>query len=181
MNTHRDNVLEYLNPYLNSLGDLKGKKVLEIGHGTDRQMREALEAKGLIYNGAESWIGVNNQGTQLMGDEYLNCPMEDLKQIMGEQYDIVFSCHAFEHCERPVDALREMQRVCRRGGKVITVTPWPCKHHIIDKDHDHINVLNSLQLFRLFAYTKYSSVENHEQKPLNWKEQDWNIFMIGTK
>ncbi|MEQ8956443.1 MAG: methyltransferase domain-containing protein, partial [Coleofasciculus sp. C2-GNP5-27] len=47
----------------------------------------------------------------------------ELSQVEEESVDIVISNHAIEHVERPLDAIREMYRILKPGGRMIIVAP----------------------------------------------------------
>ena len=68
------------------------------------------------------------------------------------KFDVVFACHSFEHTERPTATLREINRVLKKGGIMVLVTPNYCRHHVLGSDFDHINVLTEWQLQRLLLY-----------------------------
>jgi 2-polyprenyl-3-methyl-5-hydroxy-6-metoxy-1,4-benzoquinol methylase len=183
--THRDMLIPELNNILESFGNIVGKTVLEIGHGQDKQIRAVLESKGLVYHGLENYIGINNEWKEKgeenpTGPEYYFGTMEECDKL-GLTFDFIVLIHAFEHCERPVDALKSMRKLLKDNGAVIIVTPNPCKHHIIDADPDHIMVLNDMQLMRLLIYTKYSKIQSYTLKQWNELEQNWNVFTVGVK
>lgn len=170
--THRDIAMKVIKE-LSELEDMKDKTVLEIGQGKDKEFRKFFEEKGAIYLATDSV-------QYFEGEEYHLNKMEDLKDFKDESVDFIFSCHAFEHCERPVDALREFKRVLKLDGVLVLVTPWPCKHQIIDADADHIFVLNQYQIARLFFYTGFG-FRVIEQKSFDLLEQNFNIISIGIK
>lgn len=170
--THRSLALPLIKEMYAEL-DVKGKSILEIGYGTDKEFRNLFEELGMVYTGTDM---INF----FSGDEYHVNRMEDLKDFEEDTFDFVFSCHTFEHCERPIDALREIHRVLKSGGRMILITPWCCKHHIIDADEDHIFVLNSYQMLKLIYYTGFNGGVK-EQKDLDVKEQDFNIITWGDK
>lgn len=97
-------------------------------------------------------------------------PFED------NSFDLIFSCHAFEHCEDPISALREMKRVSRKW--VVILTPNHCYHQILDGDDDHIFVLTKMQMKKLFRYTGIREYEIYVQE-MNMNEQFWNLISIG--
>jgi ubiquinone/menaquinone biosynthesis C-methylase UbiE len=117
-----------------ALGTVDGKRVLDVGCGKGRFMR-AIK----YYN-----PGVRIEGTDLSAallkdvpdifprreGSMLNLPYKD-----GE-FDAVYSVEALEHCVFPENAIREMCRVLKPGGKIVIVdkdiaqwgtketTPW---------------------------------------------------------
>jgi len=189
MNTHRDNLMPAIKELLHT--DIAGKKILELGQGLDTDFKELFESLGLIYTASDNCIGINNaeyneiteqiRPAKLSGEQYYYDSMEDLKSFSDESFDIIFSCHAFEHCENPLKAIREALRVLKKGGKYIVATPWCCKHHIIDSDMDHIFVLNQYQMMRLLHYAGFNLIDVIEQRNIAWKEQDFNLISVGVK
>lgn len=176
--THRDNVMPVILDLLKDYGN--DLTVLEIGQGRDETFKKMFEDKGWKYMATDNMVGINNLLGKLEGEKYHHNSMDDLKDFEEESIDLVFSCHAFEHCENPVKALREAFRVLKQGGHLLMVTPWCCKHHVIDADPDHIFVLNSYQLMRLTHYIGF--VGNViEQRDITFKEQDFNIVTYVEK
>lgn len=173
--THRDVCKPIVEAFIkdNLPAEKKTGQVLELGPWKDKEFRILFEQNGFMYEAIDQ--------VPIEGSEYHQGKMEDLSIFRDDFYDIIFACHSFEHCERPTDALREMRRVLKPGGKIFLVTPWPCKHHILDKDLDHINVLNWMQLTRLCIYVGFSKVQTMEQKQVELREQDWNVFTMATK
>lgn len=49
--------------------------------------------------------------------------------IANDTYDIVVSANVFEHVPKPWVWVRELARVCKRGGHVITVAPLNWGYH----------------------------------------------------
>lgn len=54
--------------------------------------------------------------------------------IPDEQYDVVMSAQVIEHVRKPWVWMKELVRVCKVGGKVITINPvsWPYHEAPID-------------------------------------------------
>ena len=48
----------------------------------------------------------------------------DPAEVPDESYDFVLSSHSLEHVDHPLEVVREMRRICRRGGRVVLVVPW---------------------------------------------------------
>jgi ubiquinone/menaquinone biosynthesis C-methylase UbiE len=180
MRTHRDILKPELERILLGM-DLKGKNVLEIGQGQDTEIRTVLEGFGLNYFALDSFIGSNNDGWDRKDKgEYVLGSMEDMP-LENDMFDLVVSIHSFEHSLNPIQALKEIKRVLKSDGHVIIVTPYPCKHHILDSDFDHYFVLTDLQMCRLLIVTEFKFFKSIMQRPLNEREQDWNIFTVGVK
>jgi len=48
----------------------------------------------------------------------------DPAEVPDESYDFVLSSHHLEHVDHPLQVIREMTRICRRGGRLVLVVPW---------------------------------------------------------
>jgi len=174
MYTHRDLVTIELKKFADE-HIKEGMKVLEVGAcHEDVWFRPFFEERGCIYQSTD----MRRTSEKL---DYI-CPMEDMEGIvMSDEYDIVYSCHCFEHCENPLKALREFKRVLKKDGKLFLATPYPNKHHILEADEDHIFVLNIMQMARLLTYAGFADAISH----LHYKdipiEQDYNIISTGRK
>jgi len=57
------------------------------------------------------------------GDLRLACSDGEALPFAAGTFDVVISTYALEHCVEPVGFLREMQRVARRGGRIILLGP----------------------------------------------------------
>lgn len=170
MKNHRDYVREALDKFMI---DKKPGKVLEIGSGPiEQSFKSYFEEKG--------WTWLGQDSASFIGVSYLS-KMEDLNNILTDSYDLVFSCHSFEHCERPVDALREFNRVLKPEGNLFMATPNPCKHHILDADADHIFVLHPMQMVRLVYYCGFDDGTSSFQKEGIELEQNYNVITIANK
>lgn len=128
-----------------------------------------LESKGL------EWSGLDREGSPT-----ITGPMEDMP-IPDNTFDLIFCCHALEHCEIIIDALREFKRVLKPNGKFFIATPCPCEHQILKGDYDHIFVLNPMQMVRLIKYVEFKDGESHLQSKGIEKEQDYNVITTGVK
>jgi len=168
MVTHRDYVMREVKKTFDAL-DLKGKKILEIGPRDDDTFRKYFEEKGAEWFGCD----IDERITQ---DKVDICSMDNL--VYGDNsFDIIFSCHAWEHCPNPLLALLEMKRVCK--DMIWLATPSPCRHQILEGDFDHIFVLSPMHMERLFTYigVKVKSFLQTDNIPI---EQDYNVITIGN-
>lgn len=109
------------------------------------------------------------------------CKMEDMSCFEDNTFDIVFCCHALEHCERPIDALREMKRVCKDGGVIFVSTPLPCYHHILGADYDHIMVMSNIQMRRWFNYCGIALEHQWIETNTTGDIKDDSLITIGRK
>ena len=175
--THRDLVYQELNHFLEQH---KFNKVLEIGAGGNDN-KNAISSKEVFNSyGIFDYTGIDFMSTN---PEIIKMDAHKL-EFPDESFDLVYLCHTFEHLENPIQALREIYRVLRKDGFVWMATPNPCEHHIIDKDFDHIFVLEPMQIKKLMAYcgmpnvTYKQSIYKGHQIPY---EKDYNVISIGVK
>ena len=163
---HRDRVKIQLEEFLKDK-DITGWKILEIGPREDRTFADIFRSKGA------GWRGID---LDIYGDDVVYGSMDNMEMIEDNEVDMVFSCHAFEHCKRPVDALREIARVSKKF--VFMATPYPCAHQILNADNDHIFCLIDMQMIRLFHYTKIKPIRVEYQMD-STDEQDFDLISIG--
>lgn len=178
--THRDNLQPEVENFLKDK-ETKGWMLLEVGPWYDTQFKDLLVNKyGMVYRGVDQ-VKIEGRDDIDLGF------MEDMSIYPDETFDFVFVCHAFEHTEQPVPAIKEMYRVLKKGGWLMIVTPQYCWHHVVGADSDHINVMTEYQSLRYFAYTidkKYCDwdfISVFTQKNVAWKEQDYNLFSIARR
>lgn len=164
---HREYVGVHFDKWFNSF-DWDGKSVLELGDGNRTFFKNKFLSARMKYHAEDPFIVGREQDDKMESLSWSN-----------ESFDLIFMCHAFEHCERPVDALKEAFRVLKPGGMVYIATPYPCYHHILGADLDHIMVLGSMQMERLLLYTGFAPfVSESKEAPI---EQDYNIISVGRK
>jgi malonyl-CoA O-methyltransferase len=116
-------------PVLGAMGDLAGKRVLDVGCGRGKFLRLIQDH----YATADLWgidiadellrdlpVGVNRRSASM-----LNLPFDDAT------FDVVLCVEALEHAVRIERAISEMCRVLRPGGRIV----------IVDKTLDHLGAL----------------------------------------
>ena len=155
MRTHRQHLLDDFKKFIK---DKKFENILELGSNDKSDFKDKCDCN------------------YVMTDKNDGVLMEDLP-FGDNTFDLVFSCHAFEHCENPLQALKEMKRVSKKW--VLIFTPYHCKHHVLDSDSDHIFVLTEMQMRRLMGYVGFKS-NIYVSVPRN-PEQFWNLVSIGEK
>jgi 2-polyprenyl-3-methyl-5-hydroxy-6-metoxy-1,4-benzoquinol methylase len=138
---HREIVMKELVKFVKDK-NISGK-VIDVGAGNDCLK---FEFEGLGFE----WTGFDKISISQQYSGY----MEDMHQIKDDSYDLVFCCHAFEHCENPIQALKEFKRIVKPTGFIFVATPSPCEHQILKGDADHIFVLNDLQMKRLLKFVE---------------------------
>src|SRR3989338_3374329 len=107
---------KYLAPLFKS-----GMKVLEIG--PDSKNPDVF--RKIVGDSSIVWETIDMEKTYpeltyVARDEYI-FPIED------NYYDIVFSSSVIEHVRKVWVWIAELARVCKKGGKVLTISPisWP--------------------------------------------------------
>lgn len=167
MTSHRDWVMVEFKRFVKD-NNLTSGKLLDVGCYNTALQKQITEL------GFE-WVGVD----RAPAEEGISLGVMEQLPFADNSFDIVFCCHAFEHSEHPIEALKEFKRVTKKW--IYIATPFPCKHQILEADSDHIFVLNPMQMERLFRYAGYKGGQNYVQ----WKdislEQDYNIISIGVK
>ena len=159
--SHRENAMPEVIKWLDE-NKIEEGAVLELGYGNHDVFGKLFEKRGLTWTGTDK-------------NSNIKVPMEDMP-FPDNSYDIVFSCHAFEHCERPIDALREMKRVSKHW--IVLLTPYHCKHQVLNADEDHISVWTEWQMRRAFKYVGIKEKSIHLQV-ITHREQDYNLISIG--
>ncbi len=98
----------------------KDSIVLEAGCGFCNLFKE-------IYAKAKKVIGVDINPKFLEQNKYVDeaivSDLRNMKKIKSNSIDIVFSSWVFEHLKEPLKVFMEFQRILKKGGKVIFITP----------------------------------------------------------
>lgn len=100
-------------------------KFLDVGgrYGEYRHL-----AKGFKYNILDIDKSIKDNKDVIIGD-ICNCP-----NIKDNSYDIVFSNNVFEHIKEPWAAAEESVRITKKGGLIITITPFSWRYHPVPVD-----------------------------------------------
>jgi len=112
-----------------------GKKGIEIGgpsalfnlKGAFPLYLYADLVDGVNFSDSTIWEGQIAQGDyhysqQKKGKQFI-AEGVDLSFINSNQYDFVLSCHSLEHIANPLKALKEWNRVVKKGGHIVLVLP----------------------------------------------------------
>lgn len=111
----------------------------------------------------------------------------NLYGIPDASYDFVLSCHSLEHIANPIKALKEWQRITKRGGHLLLVLPhyrWTFDHrrpltsiaHMLEDykcqigEDDDTHLQESLELHDLKWDEHAKTPEEVRQKFLNFSQ-----------
>ncbi len=127
---------------LKMAGDVRGKKVLDIGSGGGSLSyllaKRGANVTGIEYeergvqfareNLASADRGQRLRCAFLQGSAY-ELPFE------AETFDVAVSCEVIEHLQEPDRMLREAARVLKPGGKMVLTTPYRLSEVPHDENH----------------------------------------------
>ena len=108
-----------IQPLLDLIKDARGKKILDVGCGTGRHLAR-FHADNELY-------GIDGSDEMLVIAQKTN-PKANLKRALAEElpfdsntFDFVYSIRVLQHLRNQEQAIREMIRVTKPGGKIIVV------------------------------------------------------------
>jgi 2-polyprenyl-3-methyl-5-hydroxy-6-metoxy-1,4-benzoquinol methylase len=102
---------------------LQGKQVLEVGAGLGF-FSERLQQRGATVTATDIGDGLLRRVRERVGCECLQVDALRLLEAFGDnRFDVVLSSECIEHTPSPADALRQMCRVLKPGGKLAVSTP----------------------------------------------------------
>lgn len=106
-----DIVLEWVKPQ-------RGQKILDVGCGRGHLV------KALTGHGIEAWgIDLNPNASELAGDLNVRTMSAAALEFGDASFDSVVSFHAIEHIPPLTQAMAEIARVVKPGGKILLVYP----------------------------------------------------------
>jgi len=153
-----------------------GMKVLELGPCFPLVYRKRLEGLNLQWDTLD--IDDSPNLTYPKSDPY-RFPIPD------ETYDIVFSSQVMEHVPAPWKWLKEVSRVCKRGGKVITILPTNWGFHEFPMDCWRAYPDGMKALYQDAGLeTEFAAAESLEKPSArwNWEGAKWIVkTIIGRK
>jgi len=102
---------------------LRGKQVLDVGAGLGF-FSERMQQKGATVTAVDIGGGLLRRVHERVGCECRQVDALTLVTAFGEnRFDIVLSSECIEHTPSPADALRQMCRVLKSGGRLAVSTP----------------------------------------------------------
>ena len=156
---------------LKMAGDVRGKKVLDVGCGGGSFVYLLAKA------GADA-TGVENEelGLEFARENLASVGGENLHYAFvhgsanelpfkPESFDVVVSCEVIEHLEEPENMLSEVSRVLKKGGKFILTTPYRLTE--IPQDPNHVKEYFPEELKKMlekyFRITDTSATDEHPE------------------
>ncbi len=112
---------------LRALGDIKGKKVCDLGCG-DGALTSLLVRRGAIVTAVDNEPQGIDLAQKIFEYEKLACTfvcgsVEKIPLPDGE-FDAVVSCDVIEHLDRRAEHVAEAARILRAGGIAVITTPY---------------------------------------------------------
>ena len=115
------------------LSNYSDKIVLDFGCGS-APSRDKLEATGA------RWIGIDNAGSEAT----IRCDGHQLP-FQDHSFDVIIADVVFEHLLDPFQAMREIARVCKRGGYIVGYVAFLEPFHMSYFHHSHKGIEYLLQ------------------------------------
>jgi len=122
---------------LRLLGDLKGKRVLELGCGAAQSSisfaKQGATAIGVDLSSEQLAIGRRLCEREEVRVELRHGDMADLAFLRADSIDLVFSAYAFGFVEDLNRVFRQVHRVLKVGAPLVCSLPHPA-YDLIDED-----------------------------------------------
>lgn len=155
----------------------KDAKILDLGCG-GKHFEAWFRNKGADYRGVEKIIPPDAQ----IPDRMMYFDFAREWPLPSDNYvPFIFFCHSFEHGENPILTLKEALRCLAPGGTIFISTPNPTKHQILDKDADHVFVLNEMQMERLLRYCGFIDITTQIVDGNDPDPSGWSVITTGRK
>ena len=166
---HLDIVLEEIKSFTNTY---QINDMLEIGPGLNSFEK---------YFKTKNYTCIDNE-SEYKGKS-IKLDVHDMKY--ENKFDCVFMSHCAEHFVNPMLAWKNIYKSLKKGGIVISFTPYPCEHQIMKGDKNHIFVLNNFQWIRILSNSKFKNIRSYTKKIYNNQqiphEQDYCVITVGEK
>lgn len=170
----------------------KGDKLLEVGCGRGEFL------KGFIELGIDGYgVDQNDNAKKIcLNSEIKIADLENkLLPYKDNFFDVIYSKSVVEHFFYPEKLFKEMHRVLKPGGIILTLTPdWENTYTIFYEDYTHrtpftYNSLKDIQSIVGFSEIK---VQKFKQLPILWKKKSYiwplkilsfftNTFLVPEK
>lgn len=188
---------KYFDDYQKKIGEFGGKanlfkfkkfikhdsKVLDFGCGggfllnnINCSYKVGIEINSVARNFCKSNFNINSY--------------ENISEVEDNNFDVIISNHALEHCERPDDILKKLFKKLKKGGKIIIVTPLDSLFFRFDiKDvNKHLYSFSPMNLGNLLVNAGFNNIKTgtifHKWPPKYNIIQSffgWNIFHFFSR
>lgn len=155
--------------YFSKNGDVKGKKLLDIGSGKGNHL-VAFSKYGIKSCGLDKRDECINV---LREFEIKGCNIEtEPFPLDNNSFDFVFSKSVLEHVSNTDNFLSEALRVLKPGGIAVFMTPsWRSQHEFFWDDYTHVKAFTRKSLQDAMIINSYKNVycSSFLQLPMVWK------------
>ncbi len=148
---------------------LNGQKILDLGCGRGEFLRGFIRCglKGYGVDESSAAQSICPEAEILQSDlEKQQLPYND------NSFDIIFSKSVLEHFYYPEKLVKEIYRILKPGGVVITMTPdWQSIYKIFYDDYTHRKPFTLISIQAIFKINGFQDVEARKfrQLPFLWK------------
>lgn len=120
------------------LGDLRGRRVLDVGCGSGT-LTESLVEQGAVVTGSDRSAAMVELARERLGDR-AELDVVDLSAPLpyaDASFDDVVACLVLHYLEDWSAPLAELRRVLRPGGRMVVVVNHPTAHAVVYPDADY--------------------------------------------
>ncbi|MEY2478474.1 MAG: hypothetical protein QOG87_3789 [Actinomycetota bacterium] len=164
-----------------------GSRVLEIAPDDDPSTYRKLVSAELEWSTADLATELDDTGNRRWGGgraDDLTLVMTDPYEIPAPDgsYDLIVSGQVIEHVREPWRWMGELARVCRPGGRVITVNPVSWPYHEAPVDCWRIFPEGMRALSESAGLIVESSIcDSLERRPRRWYPGESHDHYVGQK
>lgn len=167
LNSYPEKLISYL---MNKYELSPGSKLLETGVGRGEFLNE-FNKKGFLCYGCDisNYAGQEANGIDIKKEINFN---SDILPYPNNFFDIVYSKSLMEHLENPENYLKEVYRILKPGGKILSLIPdWEANYKIYFDDHTHKTPFTIESLNNILKIVDFKKIKviKFRQLPYNWK------------
>ncbi len=182
-----------INNILDLLGDIRGKKILDLGCGNGK-LGQALKERGALVHGCEISEKIVTIAGQKLDKVFVFDAENDDFNLLDKDYDFIIASEVIEHLFLPEVFLLNLKKIMMPACRLIITTPnfllWTnrCRmffgkfeyteRGFLDESHIHFFCYNSLKFLAEKAGFKIEASNNiiHPKIPA-WLGKLWpNLF-----